>query len=465
MPAEKEKILIVDDEEITLDLLVSNALPLNLMVKSCPDAESAWEYFLADSPRIIVLDWSLPGMSGIELCRKMRDSKIGKYLAILMVTSHDQPEDMKKALEAGANFYMVKPVQSQFYQAWIASAQKQLAELRELEKSDEEIGRIKAELEDVNEQLEASISQANQLAMEAEKAYVEVNQIFKTVAGGILVIDNEYNIIKHNNNFLEMLDEDIDSAINKKCYDVFSSSLCDTPDCPLHRLSIPTAGDSIESHIVTELADSSKIHYSTVSTPLRGLVGEKVGIVEHVTDITQRVVAEEALKKSERRYRELSTVDELTGLFNKRHFNRVLQLELNRSIRYGHALSLIMMDIDNFKHHNDTYGHAEGDKVLARLGDIIKNGLRNNDVPCRYGGEEFAIILPVTEADGALVVAERIRKNFAKADFCNHTVHKTLSLGLTQYIAGDNREIIIKRADAGLYEAKEQGKNRSIIRW
>lgn len=464
MPAEKEKILIVDDEEITLDLLVSSTNPLNLKPKLTRDAESAWEYFLAESPRLIVLDWTLPGMSGIELCKKMRASKIGKYLAILMVTSHDQPEDMEMALEAGANFYMVKPVQPQFYQAWISSARKHIKDLRKLEKSDEEIRRIKTELEDVNEQLEASIAQANQLTMDTERAYIEVNQVFKTVAGGILVIDNEYNIIKHNKNFLDMLDEEIDSAINKKCHEVFPSPLCNTPECPVQRLNSSKAAESIESHIVKELDDGSTIHYSVVSTPLRGLVGEKMGIVEHVTDITQRVAAEEALKESEKRYRELSTVDELTGLFNKRYFNRSLQLELDRVARYGHALSLVMMDIDNFKHHNDTYGHAEGDKVLARLGGVIKHGLRSNDVACRYGGEEFAIILPATEVEGAMVVAERVRKNFAAADFCDHKVHKTLSLGITQYVAGDNKEIFIKRADAGLYEAKTQGKNRSIIK-
>ena len=464
MTSQKEIVLIVDDEDIMRDLVVHSAESLGFRVKSCPDAESAWEFFIAESPRLIVLDWKLPGMSGIELCHKLRSSKIGKYLAILMLTSNDKPEEMEKGLEAGANSYMVKPVQNKFLQAWISSAQKQVADLRRLEKSDEEIQNIKNELEDVNEQLEASIARANQLTMEAEKAYLEVNQVFKTVDGGILVVDNDFNIIKHNDNFLDMLEDDIDSALNKKCYDTFPSTLCNTPDCPINKLSEASAKGYVEAHIVKELSDHRKVHYSTVSTPLRGLIGEPIGIVEHITDITQRVAAEEALKESEKRYRQLSTVDELTGLFNKRYFNTTLQKELTRAARYGQPMSLIMMDIDNFKLHNDTYGHAEGDNVLQELGKIIRDSLRQTDTGCRYGGEEFVIILPATDGAGALVVAERIRTTFAAAEFCDHTVHKHLSLGVTQYIVGDSKMEIITRADSNLYYAKEHGKNRSVLK-
>ncbi len=467
MSIEQEKVLIVDDEVVTRRLLENAALTasLNLTVRSCHDAESAWELFLNEEPRLVVVDWVLPGMSGVELCRKMRSSKIGQYITILMVTSNDQPEDMEKGLEAGANFYMVKPVQRKFFQAWLSSATKKVQELRGFEQSDGKIKNIKIELEDVNQQLEAAISRANTLTMEAEKAYLEINQIFKTVTGGILVIDNDYNILKHNDNFLDMLEDPIDGAINKKCYDIFPSSLCDTPDCPLQQAN-RHQGKYIANYINTKtLHDGSTVHYSTISTPLRSLVNENIGIVEHITDITQQVVAEEALKESEKKYKELSMTDELTGLFNKRHFNQTLQIEVHRTARYGQPLSLAMMDIDNFKIHNDTYGHAEGDKVLAKLGIIINDGLRQNDIACRYGGEEFVVILPATDGKGALVVAERIRTAFAATVFCDNTVHKTLSIGVTQYTAGDNKEILVKRADDHLYYAKGHGKNQSILEY
>jgi two-component system cell cycle response regulator len=197
------------------------------------------------------------------------------------------------------------------------------------------------------------------------------------------------------------------------------------------------------------------------------LVGELVGIVEHISDITKRVEAEEALKESEKRYRELSRVDELTGLFNKRYFNRVLDDEIKRVERNGQPLSLIMMDIDNFKHHNDTYGHADGDKVLAQLGTILSSSIRTTDLACRYGGEEFVIILPSTAGEGGALLAERIRKKFAEKSFYptpEEKVNKTLSLGITQFVPGDNIESFVKRADANLYKAKSKGKNQCILK-
>ncbi len=457
-----EKLLIVDDETITLDLLINGAQEFDLDVRGVVSAEEAWDYFQAEEPRLIVLDWNLPGMSGLELCQHLKASALGKYLSILVVTCNDRPEDMERVLAAGADFYMPKPISVPFYQAWLASARKRVGDFRGLEESDNKVAGIKAELEDVNDQLESTITQANELAMESEKNYLEINQIFRTVAGGILVIDNDFNIIKHNDNFLDLLEDEVDSAVNMKCYDVFRSSLCETKDCPLNSLKRP-GQNHFSEHIVKErTGGGGAVHYNIVSTPLRGLVGEQIGIVEHITDISQQVAAEEALKESERRYRELSTVDELTGLFNKRYFNQVLQMELNRTVRYGGPLSMIMMDIDNFKLHNDTYGHAEGDKVLARLGEIVKESVRDNDVACRYGGEEFVVILPATASQGGLMVAERIREGLAAERFCDGQVQKTLSLGVAEYAAGDNRETFIKRADANLYEAKERGKNRSV---
>lgn len=325
------------------------------------------------------------------------------------------------------------------------------------------IEEYKKELEEVNDQLEESINRANQMAMEAEKAYVEINQIFKTVAGGILLIDTDRNILRYNDPFLEMAKVGKKDVTGEKCYTIFSSRWCDTPNCPLFR--IKNGETRIESETSREHDDGTKAHYNIITTPFLGLGGELLGVVEHIVDITKRVEAEEALKESERRYKELSIIDELTGLFNKRHFNNTLLLEIDRAKRYGHPLSLLIMDIDDFKLHNDTYGHAEGDKVLARLGEIIGDSIRTNDLASRYGGEEFTVILPETTAKDAIVVAERIRTTFAAEGFqpkADEKVNKTLSVGITQYITGEKKESLIKRADASLYQAKDQGKNRYV---
>jgi len=162
----------------------------------------------------------------------------------------------------------------------------------------------------------------------------------------------------------------------------------------------------------------------------------------------------------------LSTVDELTGLFNKRYFNKHMALEVERAKRHRHSLCLLLFDIDNFKHHNDTYGHADGDLVLARLGKVIAGAVRINDIPCRYGGEEFTIILPEINGDQAIVVAERIRARFAAEVFepnPGERVSKTVSIGIAQYRLGENGQSLLERADHNMYQAKQTGKDRVVF--
>lgn len=461
----KQKILIVEDNVVSQDLFKRIAVEFGLDVHVNSDAEAGWEYFQNEEPRLIVLDWSLPGMNGVELCRKMRASHLGKYIVILMVTGHESPEDLEEALKSGVDFYMTKPVRREFFEAWLSVAEKRVQDLLELEKNDVKVAKFQEEIEAMNDQLEASINRANQMAMEAEKAYVEINQIFKTVAGGILLIDNECNILRHNEIFLEMARVSKDEATGKKCYEAFHSCLCNSPECPQQR--IKNGEERVECQICREYEDGTKAHFNIVTTPFRGLADELIGVVEHISDITKRVEAEEALKESERRYKELSIVDELTGLFNKRHFNKTLELEIDRAKRYGHPLSLLIMDIDNFKHFNDTYGHAEGDKVLSKMGKIIAAGLRTNDMPSRYGGEEFTVILPATSGEDSVTVAERIRTTFAAEDFYptpEEKVNKTISIGITQYADDEDKESLIKRADANLYQAKNEGKNKYVLK-
>jgi diguanylate cyclase (GGDEF)-like protein len=180
-------------------------------------------------------------------------------------------------------------------------------------------------------------------------------------------------------------------------------------------------------------------------------------------EVNKRQQAEKVLRENEQRYRDLSITDNLTQLHNSRHFYNILQSEIDRSIRYNHPLSLLLMDIDNFKHYNDTYGHLEGDKVLSSLGSVVQERLRRTDSAYRYGGEEFTVILPVTEREEALNVAERIRKGFEAEIFSpkpNEEVHITVSIGASQYIHGEKIESFIKKADKAMYAAKDQGKNR-----
>jgi diguanylate cyclase (GGDEF)-like protein len=173
---------------------------------------------------------------------------------------------------------------------------------------------------------------------------------------------------------------------------------------------------------------------------------------------------QKVLEENNKEFETLSITDGLTGLFNSRYFYEILQKEAQRAIRYHRPLSMLLLDIDNFKSHNDVYGHIEGDKVLRRLGRLITSLLRENDSGYRYGGEEFTIILPETAGDKANIVAERIRSDFEEIIFIPQSsgdkVSKTLSVGVTEYNMEEDISSFIRRADHAMYSAKKAGKNQ-----
>ncbi len=460
----RPKILIVEDHSEARRVLEERAIAFDFDVALCTSGPAAWAAFERESPRLVIVEWYLPDRAGLNLCRRIRDSEQGNYCTILMVANQGLAMDQRKALLAGASYCMDWPVLEASVEDWLAIAKQGMDELLAIERTVASIDHYKEELEDVNTQLEKSIERANQLAMEAEKAFIEINQIFKTVAGGIVLVNKDSEIIRYNETFLAMAGATADQVKSQKCYDAFHSSLCRTPDCPLTK--IKNGAKRVESQIETRGPNGETVYYSIVSTPFRGLVGELLGMVEHISDVTARVKAEMALKESECHYKELSIVDELTGLFNKRHFNETLRQEIERAKRYDHPLSLIIMDIDNFKHFNDTYGHTEGDRVLAAMGRILAGSIRTTDCGNRYGGEEFTVILPATQGVDAIVVAERIRLLFAAHDFHprpDEKVNKTISLGVTQFRSEDTLDTFVKRADNNLYQAKATGKNRYVL--
>ena len=194
--------------------------------------------------------------------------------------------------------------------------------------------------------------------------------------------------------------------------------------------------------------------------------GDKEFVCAFVRDITIRKKTEEALRESEARYRELSTVDSLTSLYNSRHFYVQLKNETERSSRYSQPLTLLLLDLDNFKAFNDTYGHVEGDEVLSRLGQVVKRCLRQMDSAYRYGGEEFTIILPMATSKVAAISAERIRTELKKEIFSpalDREVHITLSIGLAQYRPQEDMKAFVHRVDQLMYQAKKNGKDRIYL--
>jgi diguanylate cyclase len=160
---------------------------------------------------------------------------------------------------------------------------------------------------------------------------------------------------------------------------------------------------------------------------------------------------------------ELSRTDALSGLLNRRHWEDAVAGEFERCARTGVRSSLLMLDIDHFKSINDRHGHPAGDEVIRNVAEVLRASLRADDVPGRYGGEEFGVLLPETAQAGAEVIAERIRKRIESTALSRSGVRATVSIGIAELEAPDmNYTVAISRADRALYAAKARGRNRSV---
>jgi diguanylate cyclase (GGDEF)-like protein len=179
--------------------------------------------------------------------------------------------------------------------------------------------------------------------------------------------------------------------------------------------------------------------------------------------ITEHKRLEKELTESEERYREQSIIDDLTQLYNYRYFYNQLKMEVDRLERHEYPLTLLLLDLDDFKIFNDTYGHIEGDQVLFRPGHVIKKCLTKEASAYSYGGEEFTIILPMTTKEDGAVTAERIREEFKKDNFSpvpDKNVNLTVSIGLAQYKKQEDMRAFVSRVDHLIYRGKKNGKDR-----
>lgn len=206
-------------------------------------------------------------------------------------------------------------------------------------------------------------------------------------------------------------------------------------------------------------------HHEELNQDLKRPIDLRVALLDYFVSRNRKLKNPKILElKIYRRAQQEALSDELTGLANFRHFEKALDRELKRSNRYSEPLSLLILDVDDFKHYNDRNGHLAGNQVLQQLAKILIKDVREIDVVARYGGEEFAVILPSTSKQGALLTAERIRRSIERHNFL-HGKHQpkravTVSGGLATFpVDGKTPKDLVAKADTSLYRAKSDGKN------
>jgi diguanylate cyclase (GGDEF)-like protein/PAS domain S-box-containing protein len=286
-------------------------------------------------------------------------------------------------------------------------------------------------------------------------------RLFEAAQDGILILDAETGMITDVNPFLiKMLEYSREEFVAKKLWEVGAFK------------DIEASQDAFEA-----LQKNQYIRYEDL--PLRAksgrlvdvefvsnvyLVGDEKVIQCNIRDITDRKQAQDALLKSQALLREQSMRDHLTGLFNRRYMEETLERELLRASRKQHSLGLIMLDVDDFKRFNDTCGHAAGDAILRELGNLLLKHVRREDVACRYGGDEFIIVLPDAPREVTLERAELLieQAHHIHVQFEGQDLEpSTFSLGVAVFPEdGSTSAAILRAVDAALYRAKHEGRGR-----
>lgn len=273
--------------------------------------------------------------------------------------------------------------------------------------------------------------------------------VIDTIPTPVFYKDKYGKYMECNSAFAELLDKSKDEIIGKSIFDLMEEKYAKPVFEKEREMLRNPKSESYEGKFKTVygLKDVIVNKASIVSES-----GEVEGLVAVMSDITQ-------MKKMEKQLKKLSVTDRLTQLYNRLKTDEVLEYELTKSLRSRNPFSIIIFDIDNFKEINDTYGHSFGDSVLVELSNILTDTLRSTDTLGRWGGEEFIIICPDTNIDGAITVAEKIRATIENNEF-KEVGEVTCSFGVTEFKAGDTNSTIVARADTALYEAKKKGRNR-----
>ncbi|AAU03710.1 PleD family two-component system response regulator [Rickettsia typhi] len=445
-------ILVVDDIETNIKLLTAKLLKEYYTVLTANSGKEALSILKKEKIDTILLDVMMPEMDGFEVCKIIKTDPGTTHIPVVMITALSDIDDRVKGLEAGADEFLIKPINDTalFVRLKSLSRMKSLIDELKLRNSTNALlGVTNIEIHD--NLTDKKILLINDDVVQAKN----IKQILVKLTKYVKVISNS---------------DELD-IINEYTPDlVIISSTLENED-PL-RISVILRGKAEISGVVIIL----QIDEDGMPLVVKGIeLGindyfiypiEENELLARIRTQLRRKQYQDNLRNDLEQSVNLAAKDGLTGLFNRRYFDIHLKQMIEKANKENIKLYLLMCDIDNFKHVNDTYGHQAGDKVLTIVSRILKNTLRVTDLIARFGGEEFTILLTDIDISKAIETAERIRVKIEYMDFYIEgqiePLKKTISIGVTEYKKEESIESIIKRADKAMYKAKTTGKNKVV---
>ena len=446
------RILIVDDIEANRRLLQAKLEAQYHSVILASNGPQAIDMAREHDPEIILLDVMMPGMDGYEVCRRLKADPVTSHIPVVMVTALSDAEDRVRGLDAGAEDFLTKPVDDFLLNSRVNTLMRYNAvtsELRKREASGLKTGAVDGVTED-------------EVDRPARVFLIDDNP--RTSARIATVLRD------HGHKVMTLLESGSMGDLAQERTDVLLVSLLSKTFDPLKLCAHFKTNDVTRAVSILLICDPLE--------RAKAVKGLEIGasdmimapidtqeLLARVRTQTRRTRYVEILRERVDRGLELSLIDQLTGLYNRRYMTNQLQQYMHRAVMGGKPLSVMMLDIDHFKLINDTHGHQAGDEVLQELADRLRQNIRPMDVACRPGGEEFLVILPETPGDLAYAAAERVRRAIAAGKFNvlsdTREVAVTVSAGVSALLGPhDTMADLLARADSALYAAKSAGRNR-----
>ena len=464
----KSRILIVDDE-LFFRKILQDALTENYAIIEGKNGDEAISLALAHKPDLIIMDVEMPGKSGVDACKELKDLDETAGIPLVLLSARAKKDDLILGLKAGADDYISKPINIPEVIARVDAHLRTIDYYSELEHKDllfllelsENIAAIRNPmtiLRLIVKKMESivNLTRCSIISINAqEEAYVKASNDLKRNA------EIKLDLVRY-----PEIRKSLESKQPIIVNDVMNDPLMDSVRQYIHELDY-------NSIIVIPIIKKESVigtFFLRTSSPLKDGITLRVRkLCQLVANISanalENAILFESMRTAQEYFEEMSIRDGLTKLYNHRYFYNRLEEEFSRANRYGTPLSLVFLDLDDFKKVNDIYGHTNGDKVLEKIGQSMKKVARESDIAARYGGEEFALLLPNTTASGAFDVATRLCSVIRENPFEElNGGHLTISAGVSTY-SGENLqsyEQLIRLADQAMYTAKKQGKDRAL---